>query len=127
MQASAANADRSPQTRARNAALTAAVSSVLSLRLQRQVARGVACTVCHGLGTRSAGLAPDLRESAVAVELTSFSAVLHDGGLEKHGMPRFADLTSDEGQALYEYVRAKSREQPGAGPSVPDVLGFGRH
>ena len=88
---------------------------------------GLACALCHGLGTRSAGLAPDLRESAVALELTSFSAALSQGSFAKNGMPKFNDLSAAEVSALYQYIRAKAREQQGTGTSVPDVLGFGGH
>ena len=86
---------------------------------------GVTCAVCHGLRTRTSGLAPDLRESGIALEYSSFAKLLADGGLEPNGMPRFQDLSPEEVRLLYGYIRAKAREAKGTGQPVPDVLGFG--
>lgn len=86
---------------------------------------GVTCAVCHGLGTRSGGLAPDLRESGIALEFESFAGLLANGGMEPNGMPRFADLSPEEVRLLYTYIRAKAREEKGTGQPVPDILGFG--
>ncbi len=86
---------------------------------------GVTCAVCHGLGIRSSGLAPDLREAGIASEYSSFAKLLADGGLEPNRMPGFQDLIPEEVRLLYGYIRAEAREAKGTGEPVSDVLGFG--
>jgi len=64
------------------------------------------CLICHGINLRSPGVpGPDLRESAIAANVGSLTAVLKNGGLEQHGMPRFAELSDDDIQSLYMYIR----------------------
>jgi quinohemoprotein ethanol dehydrogenase len=69
------------------------------------------CAACHGKNLIGAGgPAPDLRESAVALDPQSFWSVLHDGALLPNGMPRFETLTREQVNQLYQYIRAGARE-----------------
>lgn len=80
-------------------------------------ALSVQCAACHGVGFQSTGTpAPDLRESAIALNFDSFSTVLKSGALLEQGMPRFQNLTDDQIRALYAYIRAKAREVLGTRP-----------
>jgi quinohemoprotein ethanol dehydrogenase len=70
----------------------------------------VACLACHGAGFRGAGApGPDLRESAIALRLDTFSQLLREGRMEK-GMPQFKSLTDDQIRQLHAYLRARARE-----------------
>jgi quinohemoprotein ethanol dehydrogenase len=82
----------------------------------KEVAAGqamfIACGACHGRNLVSAGgPAPDLRESAVALDPDSFFSVVHDGALIQNGMPKFAMFTRPQVMALYAYVRAGARAE----------------
>lgn len=69
------------------------------------------CVVCHGRDLDPAGgVAPDLRESALALDETAFWGVVHDGALLPRGMPRFAQLTRAEAHQILAYVRAGARQ-----------------
>jgi quinohemoprotein ethanol dehydrogenase len=68
------------------------------------------CVVCHGFNLTSGGIAPDLRESGIALQYDSLWSVLHDGVLSNRGMPRFDNLTRDEVRRLHAYIRAGARE-----------------
>jgi quinohemoprotein ethanol dehydrogenase len=77
-------------------------------------ALSVQCAACHGVGLQATGApAPDLRESAVALNLDSLSAVLKSGALLPQGMPRFQNLTDEQIGQLYVYIRARAREALG--------------
>jgi quinohemoprotein ethanol dehydrogenase len=77
-------------------------------------ALSVQCAACHGVGLQATGTpGPDLRESAVALKLDSFSALLKSGALIEQGMPRFQNLPDDQIRQLHAYVRAKAREALG--------------
>ncbi len=68
------------------------------------------CASCHGAGFRAAGApGPDLRESAIAVRLDTFTQLVREGRLEK-GMPNYTWLTEDQIRQLHSYVRARARE-----------------
>ena len=68
------------------------------------------CVVCHGRDAVSAGApAPDLRESAVALDPRSFWAVVHDGALLQSGMPRFEMFGKAQMNQLYVYIRSRAR------------------
>jgi quinohemoprotein ethanol dehydrogenase len=71
---------------------------------------GEACTPCHGEAVIANGNAPDLRVSPLALDRTAFRRVLMEGLLVSKGMPRFDDLSDDEIGSLYEYIRARARE-----------------
>jgi quinohemoprotein ethanol dehydrogenase len=77
-------------------------------------ALSVQCAGCHGVGLQATGApGPDLRESAVAFNPRSLTALLKSGALIGHGMPRFQNLTDAEIGELYAYIRAKAREALG--------------
>jgi quinohemoprotein ethanol dehydrogenase len=68
------------------------------------------CTGCHGGALQGTGsIAPDLRESQLALQWLSFNAVLQSG-IPSAGMPRYDDLTEEDMRALFMYVRAGARE-----------------
>jgi quinohemoprotein ethanol dehydrogenase len=77
-------------------------------------ALSVQCAACHGVGLQATGTpGPDLRESAIALKLGTFTTLLKSGALLEQGMPRFQQLTDDQIRQLYAYVRAKAREALG--------------
>jgi len=61
---------------------------------------GSTCGSCHGadLGT---AIAPDLRESALAMDWRAFRAVLHNGLLSAAGMPKYDDLSDEDMRAIF--------------------------
>ncbi|WP_292930995.1 PQQ-dependent dehydrogenase, methanol/ethanol family [Novosphingobium sp. PASSN1] len=63
------------------------------------------CVLCHGMGARAGGSAPDLRNSAVVADETAFAAIVHDGMLVERGMPRFDELSESDLESLRRYVR----------------------
>jgi quinohemoprotein ethanol dehydrogenase len=77
-------------------------------------ALSVQCAACHGVGLQATGTpGPDLRESAVALSLDSFSELLKGGALLDQGMPRFQNLTDEQIRQLHAYIRARAREALG--------------
>ena len=73
----------------------------------------IACASCHGAGFHGAGApGPDLRESAIAARLDTFTYLVRNGRMEK-GMPSFDWLTDEQIRQLYAYLRARSREALG--------------
>jgi quinohemoprotein ethanol dehydrogenase len=66
------------------------------------------CSLCHGPGAVAGGTAPDLRASQIVLNPASFAAVVK-GSLETRGMPKFAELTDRELEALRHYVRQRAR------------------
>lgn len=82
----------------------------------------IACMSCHGAGFRGAGApGPDLRESAIALRLDTFTQLVREGRLER-GMPHFKWMTDTQIRQLHAYLRARAREQLGLrepGVSVP--------
>ncbi|WP_297489847.1 PQQ-dependent dehydrogenase, methanol/ethanol family [Acidocella sp.] len=78
------------------------------------------CAACHGVNLVSTGSpAPDLRESRIALDLTSFNAVVHGGALIQAGMPRFNNLTPAQIDDLYAYIRAGARAALAAPATKP--------
>jgi quinohemoprotein ethanol dehydrogenase len=70
------------------------------------------CVICHGVGVVSGGYAPDLRASPIPLSAAAFTAVVRDGGLETRGMPKFAELSDDDIEALRNYIRMHAQEKP---------------
>ena len=78
------------------------------------------------------GTAPDLRASQIVLSPVQFATVVQ-GGLETRGMPKFAELTDHELDALRAYIRYRARlatrpngvapppEVPKAAPAVKPV------
>jgi quinohemoprotein ethanol dehydrogenase len=68
------------------------------------------CIICHGFGAVSAGSpTPDLRESALAFNREALAKLLRSATLSRNGMPQFSDLTDDQVDDLYMYIRARAR------------------
>ena len=63
------------------------------------------CTNCHGGMLAAESVAPDLRESVLAANRDSFQAILVDGILAGRGMPLFDDLSPEDVESIYHYVR----------------------
>ena len=86
----------------------------------------IACAACHGAGFRSAGApGPDLRESAIALDLASFTLLVKEGKLEK-GMPKFGWMTDTQIRQVWAYTRARAREALGRrAPYKPGVAAAG--
>jgi quinohemoprotein ethanol dehydrogenase len=71
----------------------------------------VQCAACHGVGLQSTGTpAPDLRESAIALNFDAFKTVLKEGALLERGMPRFEMLNDEQIRQIHAYIRAGARE-----------------
>jgi len=71
----------------------------------------MSCALCHGIEIEGTGPdAPDLRESAAALNFETFRSILHDGTLAPGGMPRYSDLTEEEIRSIYMYIRQRTRE-----------------
>jgi len=68
------------------------------------------CFLCHGGGVVSGGLAPDLRESPIALTLASFKEVVVNGSLAPNGMPRFQEFSDEQASALIHYIRQTARQ-----------------
>jgi hypothetical protein len=67
------------------------------------------CTLCHGMGVVAGGIAPDLRASPVLLSPEAFAHVVRDGALSPRGMPRFAELSNAQLEALIHFVRRTAR------------------
>lgn len=82
----------------------------------------IACASCHGAGFHSAGApGPDLRESAIALRLDTFSQFVKAGRME-NGMPAFPWMSDDQIRMVHAYIRARAREALGLrrpGQSAP--------
>ncbi len=67
------------------------------------------CVSCHGGNLQSAGTAPDLRESAIALNPDALWAVVHEGALIQNGMPRFDNFSREQVNQIYAYIRTLAR------------------
>ncbi|MEW9856758.1 PQQ-dependent dehydrogenase, methanol/ethanol family [Novosphingobium sp. M1R2S20] len=79
----------------------------------------VACSLCHGKDAVGGGTAPDLRKSAVVLDAAAFRSVVHDGALQRAGMPKFGELTDTQLDQLRAYIVARSREARGTREAAP--------
>jgi quinohemoprotein ethanol dehydrogenase len=61
------------------------------------------CMMCHGIGLRAGGSAPDLRQSPAAADEAVFSKIVRGGILKDSGMPQF-DLSDVQLKALRNYI-----------------------
>ncbi|MBM0108914.1 PQQ-dependent dehydrogenase, methanol/ethanol family [Steroidobacter sp. S1-65] len=76
------------------------------------------CKECHGKDLENfASMAPDLRESLLAMQWGAFRAVVKEGAFTARGMPTFDDLSEKEVWSIYMYIRQTARETAQA--SVP--------
>ena len=67
------------------------------------------CAWCHGPGVVAGGGAPDLRASAVSLDLTALKALVLDGVLRERGMPWFPHLNAGDVEAVQHFIRKKAR------------------
>jgi quinohemoprotein ethanol dehydrogenase len=67
------------------------------------------CIVCHGADVRSAGIAPDLRESQIIPRRAALTRILREGLLSARGMPKFSELTDSDIESLQQYVASEAR------------------
>jgi len=66
------------------------------------------CMFCHGIGTKSGGLLPDLRLSSRAT-FASWHEIVLSGVRADRGMPSFADsLSREDADAIRAYVSAQA-------------------
>ncbi len=80
------------------------------------------CGRCHGMGTRSGGLLPDLRRAKREVHQKGGPIVL-GGSIENRGMPSFADvLSSDDAKAIHAYVISQALREPSLMESAAEWL-----
>lgn len=80
-----------------------------SAKLGFAIYHGSSCATCHGMAVMSTGTAPDLRESTLAADYTTFRSVVAEGLLLGNGMPMFDDLSEQELRGVYDYVRQQTR------------------
>ncbi len=73
-------------------------------------AYGVRCLGCHGPAAISGGTAPDLRASPVTRSAEEFDRIVRGGVREGLGMPPFAELATEELEAIRHYLGAQARE-----------------
>ena len=59
---------------------------------------------------QAGGPAPDLRESALALNTDSFLSVVQGGALLSAGMPRFDSFSRDQLLQIYAYIRSRARQ-----------------
>lgn len=77
-----------------------------SLKLGENIYHNASCAVCHGGNVISNGAAaPDLRESGIMTSYPAFRAIIAEGVLLEKSMPMFDDLTENEIEAVYHYIR----------------------
>jgi quinohemoprotein ethanol dehydrogenase len=70
---------------------------------------GQICAACHGMGTRSAGIIPDLRRSGVLSDRQAWQAVVIDGALTDRGMVSFKnELTPQQAESIRGYVSGEA-------------------
>ena len=70
------------------------------------------CFRCHGIGTQSGGLLPDLRRSERKVH-EAWGPIVLGGSIENRGMPSFADVLSEaDSQSIHAYVLAQALREP---------------
>jgi quinohemoprotein ethanol dehydrogenase len=82
-----------------------------------------ACMACHGTEARSAGSAPDLRASPLHHSQAAFLQILRKGALSASGMPKFAEFTDDQVEALRQYIEFRAREDSAKGLKALPLAG----
>ncbi|HEX7781624.1 MAG TPA: PQQ-dependent dehydrogenase, methanol/ethanol family [Sphingobium sp.] len=77
---------------------------------------GQICAACHGMGTRSAGIIPDLRRSGVLTDRQAWQSVVIDGALTERGMVSFkTELTPQQAESIRGYVSGEASKAATAG------------
>jgi quinohemoprotein ethanol dehydrogenase len=70
------------------------------------------CAMCHGPGTYSGGVVPDLKRSGALMDKSAWNAIVIDGVLKDQGMASFARwLTPVQAENIRAFVAAKAREE----------------
>jgi PQQ-dependent dehydrogenase (methanol/ethanol family) len=70
------------------------------------------CMFCHGIGTKSGGLLPDLRFARREV-FARWQAIVIAGERAERGMPSFADsLSREDADAIRAYVISQAHREP---------------
>ena len=93
-----------------SAALANPIMKVAGEWSEGQIAEGAShygqvCAACHGMGTLSAGIIPDLRRSGALGDRAAWRTVVIDGALADRGMANFAKyLTPAQAEAVRGYV-----------------------
>jgi quinohemoprotein ethanol dehydrogenase len=82
------------------------------------------CVICHGTAAVAGGYAPDLRASQVPLSAEAFKAIVQGGALEVRGMPKFAEYTDADLEALRHFIRERARYEPSAWDQIKQALGF---
>ncbi len=67
-----------------------------------------ACYACHGRDAIAAGMAPDLRESAVPLSADGFEQVVRQGARTERAMPAFGDISDQDLLSLRHYIRQQA-------------------
>lgn len=68
------------------------------------------CARCHGVGTYSSGVLPDLRRSGALGSKEAWNSVVRDGVLAERGMVSFAkELNADQSEAIRAFVGDAAR------------------
>ncbi len=69
------------------------------------------CARCHGLGTRSANVIPDLRRSPALADAALWKTIVEDGSLAAAGMIAWKPFLPDGGaEAIRAYVAGEARK-----------------
>jgi quinohemoprotein ethanol dehydrogenase len=79
------------------------------------------CIVCHGMNAIAGGAAPDLRTSPYPADRAAFHAIVRDGSLLSAGMPRYAELSAADVEAMRQYLRALGQQLPRETTTPPVV------
>jgi quinohemoprotein ethanol dehydrogenase len=66
------------------------------------------CMGCHGRDVAGAGMAPDLKASAIFTDPAAFEAVVRGGARTTRAMPALADITDQELLELRHYIRQQA-------------------
>lgn len=86
-------------------------------------AKYASCAWCHGANAIAGGMAPDLRASTVPLTAASFATIVKEG-IEARGMPKFAEATDRDLEALRHYLRQQARLETrpdGIAPAPPEA------
>jgi quinohemoprotein ethanol dehydrogenase len=71
---------------------------------------GINCLGCHGMGTLSSGVVPDLRRSGALASREAWQRIVIGGALSNAGMVSFEKyLSSDDAEAIRGYVANEAR------------------
>ncbi|NHN36539.1 PQQ-dependent dehydrogenase, methanol/ethanol family [Pseudomaricurvus alcaniphilus] len=82
------------------------------------------CYYCHGGGAISpGGPAPDLRESAIALNYEVFRHITTSGALMSRSMPKYDDLSETDTKDIFMFIRAQARNALNASVGADTAIG----